>query len=169
MTKIFETPTLETERLVLRPHTLSDCESLQKYFNNWNIIKNLNGSVPWPYPTDGQKNHFAQTIVPTTKDGSAYGWVICLKEAPEHALGCINYRYKNSRPENGDRGFWLAEPHWGKGYMSEAVKAVNNFAFDILKADKMVLTNRKSNIGSRRVKEKTGATYIKTILENYVR
>jgi len=44
--------------------------------------------------------------------------------------------------------------------MTEAVCAVHDFAFNIVGMDKIVVANAVKNIGSRRVKEKTGAKYL---------
>ena len=36
-----DTPTLQTDRLILRPLALSHAPAIQRHFNNWNIIQNL--------------------------------------------------------------------------------------------------------------------------------
>ena len=41
MSEITITPTLQTERLILRPLALSDAPAIQRHFNNWNIIQHL--------------------------------------------------------------------------------------------------------------------------------
>ena len=60
----------------------------------------------------------------------------------------------------GDRGFWLAERYWKQGLMSEAVSAVNDFAFRVLDVDVFYACNAVTNEGSRRVKQKTGAEFL---------
>lgn len=158
MTKIIETPTLETKRLVLRPLVLNDAPALQKFFNNWNIIKHLNENIPWPYPEDGTYTFFKNDCLPRMKKRQAVIWTITLDSNP---IGLIEYRDKpkfNTDQEN--RGFWIGEPYWNKGYITEAVFAVNDFVFFNLGVDKMILDNFKDNTASRRIKEKTGSTYL---------
>lgn len=58
------------------------------------------------------------------------------------------------------RGFWLAQEHQGKGYMTEAVFAVNTYIFDVLGVEKLIIKNARDNKGSHRVKAKTGAVLI---------
>ena len=161
MTKKLKTPTLTTPNLVLQPLEPKHLNSLQKHFNNWNIIKNLNDNIPWPYPDNGTQTYYEEILVPRIKDGETHAWAITEKGQDE-AIGILEYR---TQPPTGEsnRGFWLAEPYWGRGYMAEAVTAGNDFYFFEIKMDEMRLDNFKSNIGSRRVKEKTGTTYIKTI------
>lgn len=163
MTKIIETPTLTTERLILRPRVAKDSPVMQEYFNNWNIIKHLGAGVPWPYPDDGSHSHFMENILPRIKTGEVCFWAICLKKDINHPIGAIEYRVINNTDEKGDRGFWLAEPYWNKGYMTEAVNAVNDFIFNDLKVEKIIFENHIDNPASRRIKEKTGSAYIRTV------
>jgi len=62
--------------------------------------------------------------------------------------------------DTDNRGFWIAHEHLRKGYMTEAVVAVNDFAFDQLGMDALLLNNAEPNIASHRLKEKSGATII---------
>jgi RimJ/RimL family protein N-acetyltransferase len=153
-----KTPKLETKRLLLLPVTLEDAPAIQKYFNNWNIIKNLSKVVPWPYPDDGAVTFLKEMALPKVEEGNAFIWAIRLKEGPDEAVGLIDLRLKENH--GGNRGFWLAEPYWKNGYMTEAVIAVQDFIFFDLKVNKIIVMNVKGNKGSKRVKEKTGAKYL---------
>ncbi len=66
--------------------------------------------------------------------------------------------WRQGCPES--RGFWLGRKFWGQGIMTEAVVPVMDYAFDELGFETLVFTNACGNIGSRRVKEKTGAQLI---------
>ena len=167
MAKKIETPTLETERLVLKPCCLEDCAVLQDYFNNWNVIKHVNGNVPWPYPEKGSEEHYLNVLKPKIEAGKTMVWTIFEKENVDHPIGRIEYRIIKEESDCGDRGFWIAERFWNKGYMTEAITCLNDFVFNELNVKKMSLTNFADNIGSHRVKEKTGATHIKTIQEDW--
>lgn len=156
-----KTPVLETERLILRPVTLDDAPAIQKYFNNWNIIKNLSMVVPWPYPEDGAETFLRDIALPKVESGESHIWGITIKDGPDEIVGVVDYHKTDDNGE-GNRGFWLAEDFWGRGYMSEAVTAVQDWLFFELGIEKMTLVNDQGNIGSRRVKEKTGARFIGT-------
>ncbi|HPD83499.1 MAG: GNAT family N-acetyltransferase [Alphaproteobacteria bacterium] len=167
MTKIIETPTLETKRLILRPIALDHAESLEKHFNNWNIIKNLNDRVPWPYPKGGVADHIKTEALPDMLGGKALLWTIFLKDQPDDPIGRLDFRIIHTQPEQGDRGFWLAEPFWGLGLMTEAVACLNDYVFDVLGRDKITVQNYVDNIGSHRVKEKTGSVLIRTEIQKW--
>ncbi len=155
-------PEFTTKRLILKPRTSEHSNTLQKYFNNWNIIQHLNDSIPWPYPENGTQYHFKNDVKPRIKAKDCLMWVICEKHNPNHPIGLIEYRLNPYSAGTEDRGFWLAEPFWNKGYMSEAIKCLNDYIFFDVGIPKLRLSNHKNNVASRRVKEKTSAKFLKT-------
>jgi [ribosomal protein S5]-alanine N-acetyltransferase len=64
-------PILETERLILRPVELADAEQVQELFAQWEIVRLLNGSIPWPYPEDGALVNIRDTALPAMERGEA--------------------------------------------------------------------------------------------------
>ena len=102
------------------------------------------------------KNFLEEVILP--KQGiKRWLWVIFLKDQRDDVIGCVDL-WRKGYPDN--RGFWLAKQHWGKGFMTEAVTPIMDYAFDELDFEKLIFGNAVGNDRSRRVKEKTGATYI---------
>ncbi len=151
-------PQLETERLILRDIKKEDLPIWQKYFNNWEVIRHLSAHVPWPYPDDGVEFFYNSSILPN-QGKTQYHWTITLKNNPDELIGSVTLYFEDSIQEN--RGFWLAQPFWGKGIMTEACEAVNRFAFEDLKQEKLIFCNAVGNNRSRRVKEKTGARFLR--------
>lgn len=154
-----ETPRIETPRLILRPLALSDAAAIQRHFNNWNIVRSLSTVVPWPYPEDGAQVFIARELAKIAAGEDIYQWVLVLRDGNGEAVGNINFRPRIESPE-GNRGFWLAEPYWNRGLMTEAIAAVNDFAFLTLGLESFHVCNAQSNVASRRVKQKTGAEFI---------
>ena len=85
-------------------------------------------------------------------------WGIFEKDNPNEIIGAVHL-WREGKPEH--RGFWLAEPFWGKGYMTEAVTPIIEFAFNQLGFEKLIFANALGNTKSRRIKEKTGATLLR--------
>ncbi len=131
MSEITITPTLQTQRLILRPLALSDAPAIQRHFNNWNIIQHLASVVPWPYPEDGAETFIARELEKVAAGEEIYNWMLVLRGGDGEAIGNIRFRPRSDDPK-GNRGFWLAERYWNQGLMSEAVSAVNDFAFRTL-------------------------------------
>jgi ribosomal-protein-alanine N-acetyltransferase len=150
-------PTFETKRLILRPVVESDAISWQKHFDDYEVIRNLSAHVPWPYPKDGVLSFLKSSILPT-QGKDQWVWGLFLKEAPDELVGVVHL-WREGRPEH--RGFWLSRKHWGKGLMTEAVEPVMDHAFDELNFNVLVFANAAGNIGSRRIKEKTGARLLR--------
>jgi hypothetical protein len=82
-----------------------------------------------------------------------------LRGGDGEAIGNIRFRPRADGTK-GDRGFWLAEPYWKRGLMTEAITAVNDFAFLTLGLDHFFVCNAATNEASRRVKQKTGAELV---------
>ncbi|MFZ3231068.1 MAG: GNAT family N-acetyltransferase [Pseudobdellovibrio sp.] len=149
--------TLSTNRLLLKIVTLNDIPSYKKYFINYSIIEHLSSAVPWPYPDNGVEQ-FLQHYLNKPKNDE-WLWGLFLKSNPTELIGVIHL-WKVGRPEN--RGFWLAEPFWKLGLMTEAAVAVNEYAFNTLGFEKLIFANALGNIKSRKIKEKTGAAFLRT-------
>jgi len=154
-----ETPVIQTQRLILRPMALSDAPAIQRHFNNWNVIRTLATVVPWPYPDDGAETFIKRELAKIAAGEESYQWVLVLRSGDSEAIGNINFRPK-AEGRKGNRGFWLAEPYWNRGLMTEAIAAVNDFAFLTLGLESFYVCNAVANVASRRVKQKTGAEFM---------
>ena len=153
------TPTLQTSRLILRPLALSDAPAIQRHFNNWNIIRHLARVVPWPYPDDGAETFVRLQLEKIAAGEELYDWVLALRSGNGEAIGNIHFRPRADSSKD-NRGFWLAEPCWNQGLMTEAITAVNDFAFTTLGLESFYACNAATNVASRRVKQKTGAEFV---------
>jgi len=152
------TPTLETERLILRPISLDDAPAVQRWFPDWELVKYLHAGLPWPYPDDGALTNARECLEKRAR-GEKFFWVLAPKDGDDQAIGRIDLW-----PFDGEtrdmRGFWLARPWWGRGLMTEAAERVTQYAFEDLEWPLLYLSNAQPNRGSHRVKEKQGAELI---------
>jgi len=155
---------LTTERLILRPLHLSDADQAQRLFPTWEIVKYLNAKVPWPFPADGVLSFYRDVSFPAIERGDEWHWTLRLKNAPDELIGALSLH----RSEQMNRGFWLGQPWQGKGLMTEAVCATNDYWFDVLGFDVLRAPKAAANIASRRVSEKTGMRIVATFESEYV-
>jgi RimJ/RimL family protein N-acetyltransferase len=161
---------LHTPRLLLRPLQLADAQQTQLLFPHWEIVKHLNPNVPWPYPADGALSYYRDVALPAIQRGDEWQWTLRLKQSPEQHIGAISLHraislYKG-KPDN--RGFWLGLPWHGQGLMTEAVIAVNDFWFDVLKFPILRAPKSVHNLASRRISEKTGMRIVATEERDFV-
>lgn len=160
-----DTPVLETARLVLRPLQLGDAPAAQRHFAHWEIVRWLNGSVPWPYPDNGAVTHI-QICLEQRARGERFFWAICLKSAPAELVGGIDLW-----PDTGlkdQRGFWIATEFQGRGLITEAAERVTEYAFRELGWPHLWLTNAEGNVASHRVKERQGARLVERVKKQFV-
>ena len=150
-------PTLETSRLILRPLALSDAPDIQREFGRWEIIQHLSVTGPWPYPKDGAAQFVRERLAFLQQHPENRTWVITLRTSDE-LIGLIDYMSEDTGA--GNRGFWLGVPWQGKGYMTEAVEAVQDYLFFEQKIERIIVGNALNNPASRRIKEKTGAKWL---------
>src|SRR3984885_6365072 len=145
--------TLHTGRLLLQPLRLADAEQTQRLFPQWEIVQFMNTRVPWPYPADGALTFYRDVALAAMELGEAWHWTLRLREHPEDHIGAIGL---TAHDGYAGRGFWLGLPWQGRGLMTEAVEAVNDYCFDVLAFQALRAPKAVVNISSRRVSEKTG-------------
>jgi len=149
---------IKTDRLILRPSILDDATDIQKYFNNWEIIKWLKPPVPWPYPPNGAIEH----LTAICKKESCNSFAILLPNKST-VIGTIRLEcFSDNNKVIAERGFCLDQNYWGSGLMSEASAAVNDYAFINTEIQKIIAFNAKNNIKSRKIKEAQGFIYKET-------
>ena len=155
--------TFETERLILRPWEESDAEDLFEYAKDPRI-----GPVTgWPVHTSVEES---REIIRTVL--SAPGtWAVCLKE-DGRAIGSIGLETGEasniSLPENeGEIGYWIGVPFWGRGLIPEAVKELIRYGFADLRLETLWCGYFDGNEKSKRVTEKCGFTYHHTNRDIY--
>jgi RimJ/RimL family protein N-acetyltransferase len=158
------TPTLETDRLLLRSLQLEDAKQTQLLFPQWEVVQHLNARVPWPYPPDGVQNFYRDVVLPAVERGDEWAWTLRLRSSPDEIIGALSL----TRSEHDNRGFWLAPAFHGRGLMTETVIAANNFWFDTLGFTHLRVPKAVANTASRRISEKTGMRVIATEDRDFV-
>ncbi|WP_127144260.1 GNAT family N-acetyltransferase [Pelagibacterium montanilacus] len=108
-------PEIRTQRLVLRRPRLRDAPRIASLLNNYEVTKNL-ARVPYPYTM----NMALDWLLRQKREWSpeAVTFAICEKRA-----GLIGFCGTHREGQFAEIGYWLGQPYWGQGYMSEAVRA----------------------------------------------
>ena len=148
----------------LRGPSLSDVPAYQKHFADYEVIRHLAATVPWPYPEDGVEQWLRNVVLPA-QGNDRWTWGLFQKHTPDECIGSIGL-WREGKPEH--RGFWLGRAYWGHGLMTEAATAVTTHAFAALGFDKLIFSNAVGNQRSRRIKEKCGARLLGTAPARFV-
>ena len=148
----------------LRPWASTDLVSLVRYANNPNIAKFMMDGFPHPYTEDNGKAFIAFA----TKDDPIHIFAI---DVNGEAVGGIGiHPQADVQRKNAELGYWLAEPFWGKGIITNAIKQLVEFGFKTYDINRIFARPYGTNIGSQKVLEKTGfvleGRFEKTIFKN---
>ena len=138
-------PVLETERLVLRAPRRGDVKAIVRLVNDRRVAENT-ARIPHPYGIDDAERFIAAV---NRQDGEATFAVI----RGGDLIGVCGVEPRDNAPEIG---YWLGAPYWGRGYATEAVRAVIDHAFGTVGHDTLQAGARVGNPASRRVLEKCG-------------
>ncbi len=148
-------PTLQTQRLLLRPFVLGDAPQVQKLAGTWEIA-DMTLSLPYPYE-DRMAEKWIKTHSPGFREGSQVIFAVVIHETNTlcGAIG-LGINRENSRAEIG---YWIGKPYWGKGYCTEATKEVLRYAFEDLGLNRIHSSHFSRNPASGRVMQKIGMIY----------
>ena len=139
-------PVLETERLVLRAPRLEDVKAVALQANDRRIAENT-ARIPHPYRlTD------ADDFIATANLGTETVFLITLRNGA--VIGACGFTQVDRHPP--EIGYWLGVKHWGKGYATEAVRALIDHIFTDFGDEVIQASARVTNPASRRVLEKCG-------------
>lgn len=146
----------------LRPWLISDAKSLVKNANNFNIAKFV-CHIPFPYTIKDAENFLTMAVQKSDN-------FFCI-EVDNEAIGGIGiHPQQNVHCKNAEIGYWLAEPFWSQGIISNAIPKIVAYGFEKFDINRIHATVFGNNLASQRVLEKSGfileAHLHKTIFKN---
>jgi len=131
----------------LRAPRLEDAGQVAMLANDRRIAENT-ARIPHPYALAD-----AQTFL-AAANRSADETTLLITLPQDQVIGiCALELREGPAPE---LGYWLGVPYWGRGYATEAVRALIDHAFAELGHDALQAGARVTNPASRRVLEKCG-------------
>ena len=152
---------LETERLVLRKPRMDDARAI---FEGWTQDREVTRYLTWrPHERIEQTQEFVQGCIRLWEGDTRFPYLITLKGTGE-VIGIIDPRIEG--PKVGI-GYGAARAYWGKGYVTEATRAIIQWAFQQPSIYRVYATTDVENVASRRVMEKAGMQ-CEGILRKYI-
>ena len=154
------TPTLETNRLLLRSPVPSDAPDLSEWLGRDEIYTYWGRKA-----TGGEKNPASLFIDPRPhvkrKPNPDCNWMLVLKETGK-VIGQLEiFNVENGRM--ADVGYRLHPAYWRQGLVTEALKSAIRYAFEETTLQRLNASADVRNIGSNRVLEKCGFIHEGTV------
>lgn len=138
---------IRSERLFLRPGWPEDWQDLFALIQDEAIVRNL-ANAPWPY----RPEHAREFAARRQEIGLPHFFVTLPGAHGARLIGCAGLGRDSGEVE---LGYWIARDHWGRGYATEAVRAVLSVA-RALGHRRIVASHFVDNPASGRVLQKAG-------------
>ena len=137
-----------TERLLLRPGWAEDAPELARAIADEQVVRNL-ATAPWPYALADAEAFLAAPRDPAMP-------IFLITERTDGAPRIVGACGLGRRPSGAvEMGYWIARQHWGKGFATEASRALIDIA-KALKLPRLEASHFVDNPASGRVLEKLG-------------
>ncbi len=148
-------PVLATERLILRKVEQTDAAAVLKGYSDPRVNQHL--SVAYHSLDEVQAQLDFYNSIFTTGDG--IWWAICKKEDPTDVIG--NGGLNNFKPDHKciELGYWILPGEQGKGYATEAIRSICNYAFTVLDVHRIEAIVEGENNASMQLLTKLGFTH----------
>ena len=133
---------LLTDRLILRAPRPEDAPCYALGVSEFAVARWLT-PVPWPY-TLTMAQDFLRTAPTPTPEKSFF----IIEHKTKGLIGCVTLV--------DELGFWIARPHWHRGYGCEAATALIDWHFAETKNEAIASRAHRNNVASLRLKTKLG-------------
>ena len=149
----------------IRRWKLSDAKDLSAILSSGRIQQGLRDGVPYPYTEQDAVRYISAVLsadtdrifaLAITVDGKVAGSIEAVRQRDVHRL-------------TAELGYYIAEEHWGKGLVTEAVEQICGYIFDNTDILRIYAEPFAFNSASCRVLEKAGFQYEGTLRSNAVK
>jgi RimJ/RimL family protein N-acetyltransferase len=137
-----------TERLLLRPGWAEDAPALARAIADETVVRNL-ATAPWPFALED-----AEAFLAAPRDPAMPSFLITERTNSDPVI--VGACGLGRRPSGAvELGYWIGRAHWGKGFATEAGRALIDIA-RTLKLPRLEASHFIDNPASGRVLEKLG-------------
>jgi len=161
-------PLIRTGRLTLRRPEARDAEAISEALANYRVSKMLT-RVPQPYHLEDAEDWLSAIDQPGNQD-----WLFAITlggvrailspeieaangNVSDRLIGFVSIEWRDAGSRTGWHiGYWLAEEHWGKGIMTDAVNAAIARFFSVMMGETLFSSVMADNPASLRIQGKLG-------------
>lgn len=144
---------LELSKSVIRSYRKGDEAAIVHHANNRNVWRNLTDRFPHPYTFEDARRWIASAAAQQPETHFAI-------TIHDEVVGGIGLELKDGNfRHTAEIGYWLGEEFWGRGIVTEAVRALTDWGFANLDVARIYAGVYDYNMASMRVLEKAGYTF----------
>ena len=149
----------------IRKWELSDAEDLAAALSNKKVQDNLRDGLPYPYTVQDGEDYISAMLFADKNETFAFAVTV-----DDKVIGSIGvFRQGNIHRKTAELGYYISEEHWGKGFVTEAVKQICRYVFDKSDIIRIYAEPFAHNAASCRVLEKAGFQCEGTLRSNAVK
>lgn len=149
----------------IRTWSLTDAAELAANLSNKNVQDNLRDGLPYPYTQKDAEEYITAMINADLDKTFAFAIVL-----DDKAIGSIGvFRCENIHCRTAELGYYIGEPYWGKGIMTNAVQRTCEYVFSHSDILRIFAEPFSDNIASCRVLEKAGFQFEGLLRKNAVK
>ncbi|MDR0372643.1 MAG: GNAT family N-acetyltransferase [Nitrososphaerota archaeon] len=152
-------------QVTIREWKFGDASDLAVVVNNKKLQDNLRDGLPFPYVEKDAEAYIGSIL--SAQKGVQYIFAILCDGKVIGSIGV--HRRENVHRLTAEIGYCIAEPYWGKGITTEAVRLVCDYVFTNTDIVRVFAEFYVSNTASCRVLEKAGFQYEGTLRQNAIK
>jgi RimJ/RimL family protein N-acetyltransferase len=156
---------IETEHLVIRDFDVTDWTAINTILADSSVTEHMHYAT-W---TEAQRREWFDWCLTNNHEPQpdVYNWAI-VEKTTMRTIGWFGIGSASHPTVEGERsfGYFLDQDLWGRGYMTQALKAILEYEFLILRATYISATCRTANPASAKVMRKAGMQHIKTDMDD---
>lgn len=137
---------------IIREWCIEDAEDLAAAINNKKVQDNLRDGLPYPYSVEDAKEYIKAVLA--ADENSTYAFAITLGEKVIGSIGV--FRNDNIHYRTAEMGYYIAEPYWGRGFGTSAVKQISSYILQYTDIVRIYAEPFANNQASCRILEKAG-------------
>ena len=134
----------------MRSFEARDADSIATHANNRKIWLNLRDRFPYPY----SRRDAVAFLDFTRRESPECSFAIAVDGEAVGAIGFV--QQPDVERVSAEIGYWIGEPFWGRGIVSEALAATTRYAISMHGLTRVFALPFAHNLGSCRVLEKAG-------------
>lgn len=143
---------LEGENICFKSLSISDAEEIHSYASDENVSRFIGWKLM--HTLDETRDYIEEMMKRESVGTHLYASIVL--KSTQVIIGTAMIFNFNLEAKHAEIGYVFHSDHWGKGYGTEAIALMNDFAFESLNLNKLHACVVDANIGSSRILEKNG-------------